>query len=226
MVPGLEGDRDRQKFVIKVYSLIIMMLGLTTVWSILVMTNISLLLFVFTNIWLWYICAVVSIVIMCAIICRHEHFRKVPANYLALLVYTITHAYFVAGIIPQYETEAVICAALCTTAMFFGLTMYACFTKTDMTKKGGVLATATMMLFMFIILFFPFGFGFGFLRIAIVIVIVILMSAWVVHDTQLIIGGKKKYKLDKDDYILGAMIIYIDVMTIFLYLLQLFGGSR
>ena len=32
-VPGLEGDRDRQKFVIKVYSLIFMMLGVTSAWS-------------------------------------------------------------------------------------------------------------------------------------------------------------------------------------------------
>jgi FtsH-binding integral membrane protein len=43
-----------------------------------------------------------------------------------------------------------------------------------------------------------------------------------IHDTQLIVG-KGKWKLGLDDYIVGALIIYVDIITIFLYLLALFA---
>lgn len=92
-----------------------------------------------------------------------------------------------------------------------------------MTKRGGAIATFTMMVFCFILLswviYVPI------IRTIIVIIVIILMSMWVIHDTQMIIGGKKvKYQLDVDDYIIGAIIIYSDIVTIFLYLLELFGG--
>ena len=171
----------------------------------------------------WYACTVVSIAIMCLLICKHQYAKIVPVNYIALSVFTITHSYMVAGITTLYEPEIVVSAAVCTGAMFLGLTTYACFTKTDMTKKGGALVTATMMIFMFCLL--SFLFDFGMLRVVIVVAVIILMSVWVVHDTQMIIGGKKKYQLSLDDYIVGALIIYIDVMTIFMYVLELFGGK-
>ena len=100
MVPDLRGDRDRQKFVIKVYSLIMIMLIVTSAWSVIVYTDISMLLFVYSNIYLWYIAAILSIVIMCGIICKHEKFRAVPINYIALSIYTVCHAYMIGGILP------------------------------------------------------------------------------------------------------------------------------
>ena len=53
---------------------------------------------------------------------------------------------------------------------------------------------------------------------------VMLFSFYLIYDTQLIMGGKR-YEIDIDDYILGAIILYTDIITIFLYLLKLFGGK-
>ena len=39
-------------------------------------------------------------------------------------------------------------------------------------------------------------------------------------------GGEGKYgQLDLDDYCIGALIIYSDIVTMFLYILQIFGGG-
>jgi FtsH-binding integral membrane protein len=38
--------------------------------------------------------------------------------------------------------------------------------------------------------------------------------------------GGKRYEIEIDDYILGAVILYSDIVTIFLYLLSLFGGNN
>jgi FtsH-binding integral membrane protein len=51
---------------------------------------------------------------------------------------------------------------------------------------------------------------------------VVLLGLFLIHDTQLIVG-KGKWRLGLDDYIIGALIIYVDIITIFLYLLMLFG---
>ena len=50
----------------------------------------------------------------------------------------------------------------------------------------------------------------------------LLFSAFIVHDTQLIVGGKKR-QFDTNDYVLGAMSLYMDIVNLFLYLLRLFG---
>ena len=54
---------------------------------------------------------------------------------------------------------------------------------------------------------------------------VIIYSIYLVIDTQLIMGGKR-YQIELDDYILGAIILYTDIVMLFLYLLQLIGGRR
>lgn len=56
--------------------------------------------------------------------------------------------------------------------------------------------------------------------------IIVLLSVYIVWDTQMIVGGKhKKYQLSLDDYVIAAMILYSDIITIFLYILQLFGDK-
>ena len=51
----------------------------------------------------------------------------------------------------------------------------------------------------------------------------LIFGIYLIFDTQLIVG-EGRYKLGIDDYILGAMILYVDIIMIFIYLLQLVGG--
>ncbi len=51
---------------------------------------------------------------------------------------------------------------------------------------------------------------------------VCLFGIYIVIDTQLIVGGKT-IQLDIDDYYTGAMLLYVDIISIFLYILQLLG---
>ena len=54
---------------------------------------------------------------------------------------------------------------------------------------------------------------------------VILFGMYLVYDTQLICG-KHKLKLSIDDYIIAALILYIDIIQIFLYILEILGRAR
>lgn len=49
-----------------------------------------------------------------------------------------------------------------------------------------------------------------------------LFGIYLIIDTQMILGGKT-IELSIDDYALAAMLLYIDIIQIFLYILQLLG---
>ena len=39
-------------------------------------------------------------------------------------------------------------------------------------------------------------------------------------------GGKHKYSLSPEEYIFSALNLYLDIVNLFLYLLQIFGSSK
>jgi protein lifeguard len=50
---------------------------------------------------------------------------------------------------------------------------------------------------------------------------------YLVYDTQIIVGGEhKSYQFDMDDYVLAALVIYLDIINLFILLLQLLNGGR
>lgn len=54
-----------------------------------------------------------------------------------------------------------------------------------------------------------------------------LFSAFLAYDTKLIVAGKHaKYRMNEKDYVFGAMTLYMDVINIFLNILQMIGEDR
>lgn len=72
------GDKDRQGFVIKVYSLIFIMLGVTAVWCFLVANTPMLKSFVLANIWLYYVVLVLVIALSCSLSYKYNSLKKSP----------------------------------------------------------------------------------------------------------------------------------------------------
>jgi FtsH-binding integral membrane protein len=87
----------------------------------------------------------------------------------------------------------------------------------------GFIVTLCLMIITVCILNFIIGTEFYYL--AAMGLIICLLSVYIIWDTQMIIGGKKRYQFSIDDYVIAAMILYSDIITIFLYILQLFGSS-
>ena len=81
-----------------------------------------------------------------------------------------------------------------------------------------VAGAAFMVLSLFSIIFWSEVFN-----IIICTIGVFLFGIYLILDTQFVMGGKR-YQLSLDDYIVGALILYMDIVMIFLYLLSLFGG--
>ena len=99
-VPGLEGNKDRQRFVIKVYTLVFMMLGVTTFWCFILKMDgeEGMYKWVLENAWLYYISLAVVIGISCGMACFYKRCREVPLNFVLLITYTIFHSYLIGAL--------------------------------------------------------------------------------------------------------------------------------
>jgi len=100
-------------------------------------------------------------------------------------------------------------------------TAYAMLTKEDFTIKWGLFAVLSMAMLQLLI----FGFFWptsSFLYSLYCTLGVVLFGFYLIIDTQMIIGGKR-IQLSVDEYIAAAMLLYIDIIQIFLYILSLFS---
>lgn len=55
---------------------------------------------------------------------------------------------------------------------------------------------------------------------------VAVMSFYIIIDTQMIIGGKSKFKIAPDEYIMGALSLYLDIIMLFIYIMELIRHSQ
>lgn len=112
----------------------------------------------------------------------------------------------------------VIIAATMTLAITLAATLYAMFTKTDFTTKWGIILVILCAL-LFLGIFSIFWYD-RFLLILYCTLGVILFGIYLIIDTQLILGGKR-LQFSIDDYAAAAMLLYIDIIQIFMYILAM-----
>jgi FtsH-binding integral membrane protein len=179
------------------------------------------------GVWLWVTCLLMAIFTEIAIICCRHLARKVPINFLMLLVFTACEAYTLSATCVYYAAvqPGVALKAFCGTAMMsLACTLYAFTTRKDFTYGGGLMWILSFTLLFFVLILLPiFSIEGNYIGYDILIAIIVgILGIYMIHDTQLIIG-KGRWKLSLDDYILGAMVLYVDIITMFLYLLALFS---
>jgi hypothetical protein len=175
-----------------------------------------------------------SLAVMCVFWCRPASMRKTPQNYILLLLFTLAESVMVGFVCIQYTTESVLIALGITALVVFALSLFACQTSYDFTGFGPYLFCALMVLcgFSFALMlssWMGLGGHEGFKMVNLIYAALgaLLFSAYIVYDTQLIVGGKHaKLRFGVDDYAMAAISLYIDIIQLFLYILQLMGDRR
>eukprot|EP00746_Dinoflagellata_sp_MGD_P002627 gnl/MRDRNA2_/MRDRNA2_105146_c0_seq1.p1 gnl/MRDRNA2_/MRDRNA2_105146_c0~~gnl/MRDRNA2_/MRDRNA2_105146_c0_seq1.p1 ORF type:complete len:284 (+),score=29.97 gnl/MRDRNA2_/MRDRNA2_105146_c0_seq1:72-923(+) len=157
--------------------------------------------------------------------CCKQAARNFPTNYLLLFIFTVPEAVELGFVGALYQTNSVIIAGGITVAVFVGLSVYACFTKTDYTGYGPYLFAVLQLLCLwsFIAIFFPMG---PLIHTVFAAIGTLLFSCYIVYDTQLIIGGRHKVQFNIDDYVFAALNLYLDIVNLFLFILSLFGNRK
>ena len=191
--------KDRVGFVKKVYSILFAQLLITGICIGVTITQESICWWMVRNWWVYLILVFVALAIEIAMICVRPLARKVPANYIMLLLFTLCEAYLVSYLcmIYSYQEECdeygqnceynfgnrrpIICAATGTVAITAACTAYACTTKTDFTAKWGIIfvfAMALLILSIFGIIFYSY-----ILQMVICTLGVLLFGIYLIMDT-------------------------------------------
>jgi FtsH-binding integral membrane protein len=230
-----EGYNPRLGFVRKVYGIISCQLLVTTIFTILCQGPLRPYLYDPNNptghsgaFALYILALVVYLITAIAIGCYPKVARSVPTNYILLSLLTVAISYIVGYFTVFFTPSDVILAAVLTLTITIVLTIYAFTTKKDITLYGAALWIAGWALLAFSLLFFfigPRNAAYGPLVIVFSVIAVIIYGLYLVYDTQLMMGGKR-YELSLDDYIIGAVMIYIDIIVIFLRVLTIIGQLR
>lgn len=177
-------------------------------------------------------CVVLTFVFICGMACCEKCAKEVPTNYIVLFSFTLCEA-IVLGITCLFvNTAAVGLAAAMTAAVTAGLTFYACTTKTDFTGSGPFLVAALLALIMcgFIGSIFGMMYHVPWLQNVYAGCGCLLFSMFIVYDTQMIMGGTdawgnaRKAQISEDDYVFAALNLYLDIINLFIYLIQLLGS--
>lgn len=217
---------DQMNFVRKVYSILAIQLSVTSAFIFAVQYVDSLRHFFSTpsGVALYVTCAVLSIVLMCSIVCCFG--RTAPLNMVLLGAFTLCETFMLGGITSQYQKEVVAMAGLATALVTISLTVYAWRTTVKIEVFGALAFVVYLaMLPMAIIGFFYMP---KFLYTIYMCLGLIFYSLYLIIDT-IIICGKEKHNgvaMDYNDYVIGALMLYIDIVMIFVYILRLLGSSK
>jgi len=160
--------------------------------------------------------------------CCKNAARTYPTNYLILFSLTICIAVMVGFVTARYKSYSVLLALASTAAVFLSLTAYAIITKTDFSGMGGYLSAALTSLigFSFVMMLFSCFFAIPpFMHTLYALLGTVLFSLYIVYDTQIIVGGRDT-ELGVDEYVFAALNLYLDIINLFLLLLELMGDRE
>lgn len=207
----------RLGFIRKVYGILSVQLLITFVFCSLTFYE-SVKMFVLTNMGVFWVASALSLILIIPLLCFPNLARKVPLNYIVLMLWTMCEAYIVACCCALYNPSVVIMAAFATLAITIFITIYAITTKEDFTFGGGMLFSCACGLLLFTL----FSFIYPMLYSIVCVFGVLIYSMYLLYDTQLIFG-KVGNEYSVDDYILASLNIYLDIIQIFLYMLEIIG---
>ena len=145
-----------------------------------------------------------------------------PLNAQLLFVWTLMEAYTVGVVCASYaaagQGRIVVEALVLTAAIFASLTLYTVYSKRDWSFMEAGLSSGLLLLIFWGLfsLFFPALAGglyslFG----------ALLFSGFIIFDTWQITE-----RLGYDDHILASIMLYLDILNLFLHILRLLSPDR
>ncbi|RZF39575.1 hypothetical protein LSTR_LSTR001096 [Laodelphax striatellus] len=219
------GEKNiRMAFLRKVYSILMCQLAVTLAFGTVFFAHKPTQTYVAENPAIMWLAFIMMIVTLLTLSCCHEVRRTAPANYIFLALFTVAESFLVGCIVSIHKLDSVIFAVGMTSIVCLGLTIFAFQTKMDFTMMGGALFVGVLILFLFGIftIFFPSRIG----SLVYSAGGAFIFSLYLIYDTQLMIGGEHKYSISPEEYVFAALNLYIDVINLFLHILNLISASR
>ncbi|CAI4221724.1 unnamed protein product [Auanema sp. JU1783] len=153
------------------------------------------------------------------LIALHFHAHNVPTNYILLASFTTVQALTLGCVVSLFELKVIIEAVLLTAVIVFSLFIYTLQSKRDFVKHyalGFSLIGILMMASIMQVFFMSSAFNFTINVIGAAIFCFLL-----VIDLDMIMNH-----LSPEDYILACITLYMDVINLFIRILQILNEAQ
>ncbi|XP_058478546.1 protein lifeguard 3-like isoform X1 [Solea solea] len=221
-----ESTSIRHAFIRKVYLILTTQLAVTfSVVAVFTFVD-PVRLFVIKYPGIYWASFVVYFMVYCILICCKEPRRRFPWNLVLLGVFTLALSYMSGTISSYYDTKAVLLAMGITALVCIAVTIFCFQTKVDFTSCGGLLCVASILLMILgivtaVVLTFHYV---PWLHMLYAAIGAIVYTLFLVYNTQLLIGNRE-LAISPEEYIYGALSLYVDIVHIFLFILQVSGAA-
>ncbi|XP_072539789.1 transmembrane BAX inhibitor motif containing 1a isoform X2 [Salminus brasiliensis] len=225
--PGWESLSVRHTFIRKVYMILAAQL-LVTVSIVAVFTFVQpVRSFVVRNPAVYWASYAVYFITHIMLVCCKGPRRRFPWNLILLAIFTMAMSYMAGTISSYYDTKSVFLALGITVIVCIAVTVFCFQTKVDFTKCGGLFCVLGIVVFVTgiittIVLSFKY---IPWLHMLYAAIGAIVFTLFLAYHTQLLIGNRK-HSISPEEYVFAALSIYVDVIQIFLFLLQIIGASQ
>jgi len=207
----------RNAFIRKVYAILLCQIGATTIVGGFISQSPSTIFWVQTHMWSFYVPLFGTLINLGFLYWkRHSH----PWNFVLLSTFTLMEAFTLGVMVAFFENVIVLQALLITLGVFIGLTLFTLQSKYDFSGMGPFLFGGLIALCMtgLVGVFVPFG---RTMDLVFAIGGCLLFSGYIVYDTYTI-----NRRLSPDEYIMGAISLYLDFVNLFISILRLLNNLQ
>lgn len=219
VIENLGWDKEtRRLFIRKVYSILaVQLIGTFAVGAFMELHE-PTHVYIMTHCWPVILSMIASVVLIFALMYYKD---KSPQNMYLLAAFTFVEAFMVGTVTTAFAEEnvgIVLEAVFLTGAIFIGLTVFTFQSKIDFSFLGAFLSMGLGALILWGFLGMIFGTERGYYY---ALVGCIIFSGYILFDTWLIMN-----KLNPHEHVLAAIMLYLDIINLFLNLLQLLAESE
>ncbi|RWS13366.1 lifeguard-like protein [Dinothrombium tinctorium] len=220
---AFESKSIRLGFIRKVYGILSVQLLVSFGFVLIPVVSEDVKGYALRNPWMLILSVVLTFGSMIVLACCNVH-RQFPANFICLSIFTVGESFLLLMVGAVTRPEIIMWGVIITTIVCLALTVFAFQTKIDFTVFNG-------LMFVLLIVLIVMGFIMMFVRSDILRVVysafgAFIFSAYLVIDTQMIIGGSHKYQMSPEDYVFAAITLYVDIINLFLMIISLLNTQK
>ncbi|XP_063766456.1 fas apoptotic inhibitory molecule 2b isoform X4 [Eleginops maclovinus] len=217
----------RRTFIRKVYAILMVQLFVTVAIVSLFSFCAPVRYYIQTHPGLYMASYLVFFATYIALSCCGNLRRQFPWNIILLVLFTLSMASMMGFVSSFYNTKSVVLCLGITSLVCLSVTIFSFQTKIDVTSCHGVLFSLCMVMLLCAItlsIVVPFGYV-PWLHALYAVGGAILFTLFLAFDTQLLLGNKR-YTISPEEYVFATLSLYLDIIYLFSFLLQIFGGGR
>ena len=208
-----------------VYLKMFLALLVTAATSFVVLAQQSFLIYMLNNQWVYWGLLIAELVLVFSVSARLNKISTTTAN-LMFYAYSILNGIVLSVIFMIYTSGSIAQTFLITAGVFGAMSAYGYFTKSDLTKFGSFLMMALIGLIVCVVVNMLLASStldwiISFAGVA----IFIGLTAWDTQKIKTMMAYSDGTNIGKIATI-GALSLYLDFITLFLYLLRFYGASR